>query len=87
MEIRTVPCDLTLAHALNWEIYADAGGVPDGDPWGGGSAPVWSLSLPPTDAQVTLSLGARWLSYPMSPWIWLLLPIWRRALGGWSFTA
>jgi hypothetical protein len=49
--------DLTCANTLHWQIYADAGGVPDGDPWGGGNSPFWSLSLPVTDTQVTLSTG------------------------------
>lgn len=47
--------DLSNAASLNWALYADAGGVPAGDPYGGGAAPVWSLSLPPADPQVTLS--------------------------------
>ena len=50
-------CDLTCAGALNWQIYADAGGVPDGDPWEGGNLPAWGLSLAPGDAQVTLTPG------------------------------
>jgi hypothetical protein len=50
-------CDFTCASALNWHIYADDGGMPDGDPWGGGNAPVWSASLPPTDTQIVLSAG------------------------------
>ena len=50
-------CDLTCADALNWQIYAGGGGAPDGDPWEGGNPPVWSLSLAPGDAQVTLSPG------------------------------
>jgi len=45
------------ANSLHWQIYADAGGVPAGDPYGGGNLPVWSLSLPPGDPQVTLSAG------------------------------
>ena len=50
-------CDLTCANTLHFQLYADGGGVPDGDPYGGGNSPVWSLSVPPTDAQVTLSGG------------------------------
>ena len=50
------------ATALNWRIYADDGGKPDGDPSGNGNAPLWSLSLPPSysdvDYQVTLSRGS-----------------------------
>ena len=45
------------ATALNWQIYADAGGVPDGDPWGNGNSPFWSLSLAPTDPQVSVTNG------------------------------
>jgi hypothetical protein len=48
---------LANATALNWAIYADDGGIPDGDPSGGGNAPFWSLSVPPTDPQVTLTTG------------------------------
>ena len=47
--------DLSCANTFNWQIYADAGGVPDGDPWGGGA--LWSLTLPPTDTHVTLGTG------------------------------
>jgi hypothetical protein len=43
------------ATALHWEIYADNGGVPAGNPEAGGA--VWSLSLPPGDAQVVISTG------------------------------
>jgi hypothetical protein len=50
------------ATALNWRIYADDGGKPDGDPSGNGNAPLWTLSLPPSysdvDYQVTLSRGS-----------------------------
>jgi len=45
---------LANASALHWEIYQNAAGLPAGYP-GGGSAPVWSISLSPTDAQVTLT--------------------------------
>jgi hypothetical protein len=48
--------DLTCATTLNFIVYADGGGIPDGYP-GGGNAPVWSLSVAPGDAQVTLSAG------------------------------
>ena len=48
---------LANATALNWKIYADDGGLPAGDPSGAGAPPVWSLSLPPTDTQVTLTNG------------------------------
>jgi hypothetical protein len=49
--------DVTCASSLHWQIYADAGGLPDGDPSGGGNPPFWSLSLPVTDTQITLSAG------------------------------
>ncbi len=45
------------ATALTWQIYADCGGVPCGDPSGGGAPPVWSLTLPPNHPLVTLSPG------------------------------
>jgi hypothetical protein len=50
----------SLMHAttLNWRIYANAGGIPAGNPHGG-SPPVWSLSLSPGNSQVTLSTGGR----------------------------
>ncbi|HNZ01878.1 MAG TPA: S8 family serine peptidase, partial [Anaerolineaceae bacterium] len=44
------------ATALNFQIYADNAGIPAGYP--GGGAPVWSLSVPPTDLQVTLTTGS-----------------------------
>ncbi len=50
-------CDLTCATVLHVQVYADAGGVPDGDPSGGGNPPLWSLAVAPTDAQVTLTTG------------------------------
>jgi len=45
------------ATALHWMIYADCAGVPCGDPSGGGSPPVWSLTLAPTSPQVAISNG------------------------------
>ncbi len=50
-------CDVTCATVLHVQVYADAGGVPDGDPSGGGNPPLWSLAVAPTDAQVTLTTG------------------------------
>lgn len=47
--------NLTCAEMLHWEIYPDAGGVPDGSPDSGGA--YWSLSLAPTDPQVQLFEG------------------------------
>ncbi len=48
------------ATALTWQIYADSvitPGIPAGDPSGGGSPPVWTLTLPPTDTQVIIGNG------------------------------
>ena len=53
------------ATALNWQIYADAGGVPAGDPWTGGA--FWSLSLPPSDLQVQILTGSG--GYPSNTWL------------------
>ena len=54
-------CDLTCADYLHFQIYADGGGVPDGYPdgglGGGGNPPIWSLSVIPTDSQVSLTTG------------------------------
>jgi hypothetical protein len=56
-------CDLSCADRFTWEIYGDKGGIPAGDPWGGGSLPYWWSTLAPGDAQVTLGTGAGgWLS-------------------------
>lgn len=46
---------LANATALNFAIYADAGGVPAGYPGDGVTSPVWSLSVAPADSQVQLS--------------------------------
>lgn len=43
---------------LTWEIHADCAGVPCGDPSGGGSPPIWTLTLAPDDGQVTISNGS-----------------------------
>jgi hypothetical protein len=45
------------ATALTWQIYADDGGIPAGDPSGASSPPVWSLTLAPSDPKVTISPG------------------------------
>lgn len=45
------------AAALHFEIYGDNGGIPDGDPSGGGNAPIWSLSVSPSDSQITILNG------------------------------
>jgi len=49
---------LANATALNFMVFADNGGVPAGDPAGGGELPVWALSVPPTDSQVVISNGS-----------------------------
>jgi hypothetical protein len=62
------------AVALNWEIYADSSGVPDGDPSGGGNAPFWSISVPVTDTQVTITTGTPG-GYPSDARIDLTTPV------------
>jgi Chaperone of endosialidase len=52
------------ASALHWQIYADSGGVPDGNPSGSGNPPLWSVSLPPTDPQVLIAGSNVTLSLP-----------------------
>lgn len=47
---------MTCASMLHFEIYADGGGIPAGYP--GGPAPVWSLAVPPTDPQITITNGS-----------------------------
>lgn len=49
---------LANANTLHFEIYRDNGGKPDGDPKGGGNSPVWSLSVPPSDSQITIGLDS-----------------------------
>jgi hypothetical protein len=44
------------AESLTWQVYADNGGIPGGDPFSGGA--VWSLTLPPTDPQVVITNGS-----------------------------
>ncbi len=46
------------ATSLTWQLYFNASALPDGDPAGGGIAPIWSLTLPPTDAQVSITPGS-----------------------------
>ena len=82
------------ADSLTWQIYADCAGVPCGDPAGGGSAPVWTLTLPPTDAQVTITNGtggmpsnttlnlATPLSLPVGHWWLVFYPTMGFASGG-----
>lgn len=61
------------ATSLNWRIYADNAGFPAGDPTGAGAAPIWSLSLAPTDSQVTISPG--YSGYPSDTLLRLTDPI------------
>jgi N-acetylneuraminic acid mutarotase len=49
--------DLDCAELFHWEIYADAGGVPAGDPWGGGDAPVWTYYGSTADPNIAFSTG------------------------------
>ncbi len=51
-------CALDQASNLSFSIYADAGGVPAGDPWGGGAPPEWAMWLSPADPQITLTPGS-----------------------------
>lgn len=60
------------ADALTWEIYADAGGVPDGNPEGG-SPPLWSLTLLPTDPQVSITSGS--IGLPSNTLLTLSTPV------------
>jgi len=45
------------ASELIFMIYEDNGGVPAGDPEGGGAPPIWALGLPPSDPHFTFHLG------------------------------
>lgn len=49
---------LSNASALTFMIYQDNAGVPAGDPSGAGAPPFWSLALPPTDPQITITNGS-----------------------------
>ena len=54
-------CNLTSAYSLSFQIWADNSGVPAGYPdggSGGSGSPVWSLTVSPSDPQITLSEGA-----------------------------
>jgi hypothetical protein len=50
--------NLLNATSLTWQFYFNASALPDGDPAGGGIAPIWSLTLPPTDPQVSITPGS-----------------------------
>jgi M6 family metalloprotease-like protein len=60
------------ATQLHWRIYADCAGVPCGSPEGG-AAPVWTLSLAPTNAQVTITNGSG--GYPSNTLLQLASPV------------
>lgn len=53
----TAGTDLSGAVSLNFMIFANSGGQPAGFP-GGVVAPQWSGSFSPSDAQITLGVGA-----------------------------
>jgi len=62
------------ATSLNWSIYGDNGsGLPDGYPSGAGNTPIWSISVAPTDTQVTITNGTG--GYPSNTRIDLTTPI------------
>jgi len=68
--------DLALATSLNFYIYTNSAGVPSGYPdggLGGSGSPVWSLSVLPSDPQVTLSVGGA--GYPSFVTLNLTTPI------------
>jgi hypothetical protein len=46
------------ATQLTWQLYFNSAGFPDGDPSVGGIPPVWNLTLPPIDPQVTITSGS-----------------------------
>jgi len=50
------PTNLFCATSLTWQIYADNAGIPAGNPQSGGA--MWSLTLPPTDPQVSITTGS-----------------------------
>jgi hypothetical protein len=62
------------ATALHWAIYADNGGKPDGYLNGSGNPPVWTLTLAPTDPQVTITNG-NWFSSPSNALLTLDTPV------------
>ncbi len=50
-----VSCTLTNAISLTWQIYADDGGKPAGDPYSGGA--LWNLTRTPDDEDVSITEG------------------------------
>lgn len=65
---------LSNATSLSWVICADNGGQPDCIPGGGGNPPLWSISLAPTDAQVTITNGSPG-GYPSNAQLDLATPV------------
>jgi hypothetical protein len=64
---------LANASALNFQIYADKGSFPAGDPSGGGDPPLWALTLPVTDPHITLYTGS--MGMPSNALLRLPVPI------------
>ena len=65
--------NLNNANFLNWQIYTDTAGVPAGCPQTGEVAPIWSISLAPTDSQVAITNGSG--SFPSNVTLTLSTPI------------
>ena len=61
------------ATALTFMIYEDAGGVPAGDPSGGGAPPIWALTILPTDPHITITNG--YSGYPSNTLLTLDSPM------------
>ena len=59
---------------LGWSICADNNGQPDCIPGGGGNTPLWSITLAPTDAQVTITTGSPG-GYPSNTQLDLATPV------------
>ena len=62
------------ATQLGWAICADNSGQPDCIPGGGGNPPFWSITLAPTDAQVTIATGSPG-GYPSNTQLDLATPV------------
>jgi hypothetical protein len=62
---------LLSATGLTWQIYADDGGVPAGDPYSGGA--LWSQTLAPTDPRVTITVGSG--GFPTNTALNLAVPV------------
>jgi hypothetical protein len=72
---------MACASMLHFEIWADAAGIPAGYP--GSGTPVWSLAVPPTDPQITLTLGT--LGIPSNVLLTLATPAQVAAAGTYWF--